>query len=1432
MALNFSTFTDWLQTRQITLSATEIKVFNLLLIQNFQHHLPTRTFTIILNNSRLVPFPVLNSLRTKISASDLQKIIWIYNQMSLQTEDTTSLRDYFDHFFQKYQLNQIAYQLHWKSQDTIILISDEYLAFELYRSELLIFLENWGIALKEIIITNKISNVNTSFLQKSPVQQVISQDKKELLSPPDLPSEKPSFDSLSEVSTSSISKSTLKNIIPTKVPLNKKNYGNAHFVVSGKVLTVDSNTFNNVVNLKVLIDQGKSAMILETFVKYEDVQILNPIRPNHWFKFECFRTFKDKKKLFFDSFTPQDAQFTRLDDAPEKRIELQTHTKMSALDGVTSAEAYLETAAKWGHSAIAFTDHENIHIFPELNNLIDKYPHQKIIFGCEFNTIETGLYVLNKPISTLLEDQKMVFIDLETTGLSLIYDEIIEFAAVTVRKGLKIDEESFLISAKKPISPEITELTGISKEEHAKRQIPLSEALPRIERILEGAVIVAHNSRFDMGFLHEVFRRHKKTPLQNAVIDTLHFAYITLKETKTYRLGRVARSLGIYYDRKRAHRALYDAQILSEIYPMLIQNAKIKTFTELHKLNQHINLKQKTHSKRINVLVKNNQGLQNLYFLVSKSHTDMLYRKPVLEKEFLNKSREGLLVGSAGSDGEIFETAYMNSDAELKAKMQFYDYIQIQPPEVYHHLTQRGVISSVNIKDILRRIIQTARELNLPVVATGDVYFLNPEDSFYRDIYIFNKQLKGKPHRLFDVKNRVSGSPPQYFRTTAEMLKAFAFLDDASLIQEIVITNPQKIAAQIEKIRCFSQELSMPHLTNAESDLKGLAEKSLQKKYGTNLNPKVKKRFEDELNQVIQQGYATIYLIAQRLTQFSFQNNYLIGSRGSVGSSFLAFCLEITEVNPLDPHYFCLSCGYFVWVDLSKYHSGFDLPLSNCSTCQKELKRDGHSIPFESFLGLDAKTVPDIDLNFSGEFQESAQKFVIAWLEKELGAHKIFRAGTISTVAGKTAYGYYRNYMEIKNLPEQEYAEVQKIIANIKGVKRTTGQHPGGLMILPKERNIFEFTPYNYPSNNKNETNFTTHFDYHALNNQLLKIDILGHDDPTALRMLEQMTGYDPKTIPLAEPGIIQTFSHQGAVALPEFGTEFVRGILQKVPVKTFADLISVSGLSHGTNVWESNAKNLLESHKDFGFQDVIACRDDIMNFLIKWNIDKVSAYNYMQHVKKGRGFNKEEINHLLQHGVKKWFIESCSKIRYLFPKAHATAYVIMSYRLAWYKVHFPAEFYATFFSIRCEVFDLLTITQGVAAIRAAESEIQRKIKINPREVSTKEKHLLGIYEVSREMWGRKVQIQSLHLEHSQDKHFVVREENGHKVIYPPFNAVDQLGAENATKIIEARQQKAFTSQEDFRTRTKINHALFDNLQKTGVFAKIPVSSQAQFNFE
>lgn len=1152
----------------------------------------------------------------------------------------------------------------------------------------------------------------------------------------------------------------------------------------------------------------------------------------------------------------------RTDVAPQKRAEFHIHTKMSVMDGVSSIDQFLQQAHQWDWPGLGITDHANVQAYPNAFKAVQKINQQrklqnktplKLVYGVEMNMLTHNWYYVKNPKNRKLNESRFVVFDLETTGLSPENDEVIEFGATLYDyKTGKIDKVDWLYKSHQPLKQFTKNLTKITDEMLANK--PFFEAdFKRVMEFIEGATLIAHNARFDLGFLQAYAQRLGYPELNNTVIDTLSIARALYPDLKSHRLGSVAKKVGIIYDEKIAHRGDYDAEILSGVFERMWNYAKQKynliydhDWNQINPLNQKKNPNWvRDHGFHTTVLAKNQQGLKELYRLISLSHTQNLLGSPKVFRDDLRLSRmnNNLLIGSGCVNGEIFEFARTKTKTDLIKRLSFYDYIEVQPLSVYQHLMQNHSLTEAELKAIIRKIINTAQSQNILVIASSDAHYVNPEEKIIRDIYINAKGLGGKRHPLFNYKNPNQDNPEQHLRTTEEMLNEFAWLGDQKLVETLVIKNPLRLLNEIEyEIAPIKQGTFEPKIENVDKLLRDKCQEIATQLYGNPLPSVVSQRLNRELEAIIKHGYGVVYWISHLLVKKSLDDGYLVGSRGSVGSSLVARLSEITEVNPLPPHYRCPECRYSSFEVPSNVRCGYDLELKDCPQCKHQLIGDGHDIPFETFLGYDGDKTPDIDLNFSSDYQAKAHAFV----KEMFGENNAFRAGTISTVAEKTAFGYVKAYFEERfSHHETRSVEIERLAKMVAGVKRTSGQHPGGIIILPKDYEIEDFTPINYPADDDQNSWKTTHFDFTSIHDNLLKMDILGHVDPTALKMLHQLTGIDPLTIPMNDHQVYSLFTSlevlnlkpeqlenetTGAIGLPEFGTNFVRNMLRDTKPRTFADLVQISGLSHGTDVWVGNAQPLIKSKKAT-ISTVIGCRDDIMVYLIKQGLPSKDAFTIMEAVRKGQGLKPQWIAQMTEHQVPQWYIEACERIKYMFPKAHATAYVLMAYRIAWYKIHYPTEYYATFFTTRPTTFDLSTIIQGATAIRSRLQELI--IKANQKQTSAKENESIITLEVALEMAERGIEVKNIDVNKSLAKTFMVEKEEktGKKVIYAPFNVIESLGEAAANSIVKSRSESEFKSIEDLKIRTQITQTQLKIFKELEITNSLGENIQPQLSF-
>ncbi len=1104
-------------------------------------------------------------------------------------------------------------------------------------------------------------------------------------------------------------------------------------------------------------------------------------------------------------------------NADEKRVELHLHTPMSQMDAVSSVSSLVAQAAKWGHKAIAITDHANLQSFPEAY-AAGKKNGIKILYGLEANLVHDGVPIAFEEQHTLLEDATFIVFDVETTGLSATYDKIIELAAVKMYQGNVIEKFERFVNPHHALSATTIELTGITDD--------MVQNAPEIEQVIQDffefigdSILVAHNASFDMGFLYEGYRRTGIDFFSHPVIDTLELARFLHPELKTHRLGSLAKRFNI--ELTQAHRAIFDCEATGYLLMHLLKEAEEKNIQYHDDFNKHVgqgDSYKRARPSHCTILAVNDEGLKNLFKLVSLSHISTFYRVPRITRSTLQKHRAGLIIGSGCDKGEVFEGLMQKPLEQVEEIAKFYDYLEIHPKEVYSHLLEMELVRDEwNLEDIIRKMVKLGKKLGLPVVATGNVHYLHENDAIFRKILI-NSQGGANP------LNR-AGLPKVHFRTTNEMLDALSFLG-AELAKEIVVTNTQKIADSIEEIKPIKDDLYTPKIEGADEEVRELTYAMAKRIYGDVLPEIVEARIEKELTSIIGHGFAVIYLISHKLVKKSLNDGYLVGSRGSVGSSLVATLTEITEVNPLPPHYICPNCQHAEFFQDGSVGSGFDLPNKNCEKCDTPYVKDGQDIPFETFLGFKGDKVPDIDLNFSGEYQPVAHNYT-----KELfGEDNVFRAGTIGTVAEKTAYGYVRGYMNDNNLTLRG-AEIDRLVQGSTGVKRTTGQHPGGIIVVPDYMDIFDFTPIQFPADAQDSEWKTTHFDFHSIHDNLLKLDILGHDDPTVIRMLQDLSGIDPKTIPTDDPEVMKIFSgteslgvteeqidcKTGTLGIPEFGTRFVRQMLEETKPSTFSELVQISGLSHGTDVWLGNAQELIQGGT-CQLSDVIGCRDDIMVYLIYQGLEPSLAFKIMESVRKGKGLSPEFESEMKAKGVANWYIESCKKIKYMFPKAHAAAYVLMAVRIAYFKVHFPILYYAAYFTVRASDFDLLAMVNGSHTMRAKLDEINAK----GLDAAPKEKSLATVLEIGLEMSERGIKLQKVDLYKSDSKEFKIE---GNTLI-PPFNAIPGLGTNVAIQIVKARLDGEFLSKEDLQQRGKVSKTIIEYMDTMGCLEGLPDANQ------
>lgn len=1233
--------------------------------------------------------------------------------------------------------------------------------------------------------------------------------------------------------------------------------------IAGKIFEIETRTLRTGKDIQTLwIADEDDAIIMKRFERGAITKdVLNEIHVG-----DCVVTYG---KVEFDSFL-RDLVFMpdviekvpevkRVDEAKEKRVELHVHTKLSEMDGVCNIEEYIATANSWGMDAISCNDHLVVQAFPKAQHKVDainkgRETPFKMIYGIEMNMVDPKLQIVRNIQDVELEKGTYCVFDLETTGLSSRFDHIIEFGGQIMKDRACVKSLQLFIKPPVALSAFTTELTGI-KEEHMQHAKSFADSIDEILEFIGDSILVAHNASFDYNFLNDELARIGRPPLSNPVIDTLDLARSMQAERKGYRLGQIARSYGIRYDEDVAHRADYDAEVLAQTYMNMLNDLKdIKNLQELQDMQTKASFR-KVRTKHVSILVKNMAGLKELFELVTLSHTEYLsystkstnniVAEPrIVRSEIEKRRRNGnLLIGSSCLNGEVFDMAQTRNEETLLEVMQFYDYIELQPLGNYKHLVERDSIGSMErLKEILQSIVDAANKLGKTIVATGDCHYVHPSQKMTRDIYISSQAIGGVRHPLYiynQERRRKFKAPEQHLLTTDEMLQEFAWMGEDKAY-EYVVKNTNLIADMIGEVRPVKDRLYPPDIEGSDQKLIDICYENAHKKYGPTLPEIVEERLKRELDSIIGHGFYVVYYISHLLVKKSLNDGYLVGSRGSVGSSFVATMSEITEVNPLAPHYVCPKCHYVKFFTDGSVADGFDLPDIQCPECGETIRGDGHDIPFETFLGFEGDKVPDIDLNFSGDYQPTAH----AYTKEVFGDDHVYRAGTIGTVATQTAFGYVKGYEEEMGIEgSMRNAQILNLAKGCEGVKRTTGQHPGGIIVIPLDLDVHDFTPVQYPANNPYADWKTTHFEFHDIHDNVLKFDILGHVDPTAMKMLERISGIDPVSIPMNDPATMSIFSSvealhidtskatdkTGAAGLPEFGTPFVRGILELTKPTTFDELLKISGLSHGTDVWLGNAKDLID--QDIcTLKSVIGCRDDIMVYLLHKGVAPKLSFTIMESVRKGKGLKDEWIPEMKAHGVEDWYIDSCLKIKYMFPKAHATAYVMMAIRIAWFKVHLPQYYYCMFFSIRCDAYDIEVMIKGEQAIRRKMDDIDMRLKDNnlKRDVTKKDKDTYNTLELALEMILRGYYFENIDLNRSDSNEFMVDPENDHRII-PPFTSIDGLGENVADTVVEARKKGPFISKEDLQRRTSLSGTLVKKLESMGVLEGMQDENQMSF---
>ena len=1206
-------------------------------------------------------------------------------------------------------------------------------------------------------------------------------------------------------------------------------------VIRGKILSVDTREIRNEKTIIIFsVTDFTDTIVLKIFARNDDVpELLKEISGGKFVRVKGVATIdKFDSELTIGSIVgiKKCADFTtvRMDTSVEKRIELHCHTKMSDMDGVSDVKDIVKRAMKWGHKAIAITDHGDVQAFPDANHTVPSDSDFKVIYGVEAYLVDDLKGMVTDSQNQDLDADYVVF-DLETTGFSPETNRIIEIGAVKVQNGKIVDKFSTFVNPQVPIPFRIEQLTSINDSMVIDAPV-IADILPEFMKFCEGCVMVAHNADFDMSFIKKNCQR-LDIPCKPTIVDTVALARVLLPNLNRFKLDTVAKALGVSLENH--HRAVDDAGCTAEIFVKFIEMLRERGMSTLDEVNamgtSSVQNVQKMPTYHAIILATCDQGRTNLYKLISLAHIKYYHRRPRIPKSEFIRYRDGLLIGSACEAGELYR-AILNGrpEEEISRLVNFYDYLEIQPLGNNAFLVRdedSPVASNDDLIEINKKIVRLGEQFHKPVVATCDVHFLDPEDEIYRRIIMAGQGFKDADEQA-----------PLFLRTTEEMLKEFAYLGSEKA-EEVVITNTNRIADMCEKISPVRPDKCPPVIENSDQMLRDICYNKAHKMYGDPLPEIVQERLDRELNSIISNGYAVMYIIAQKLVWKSNEDGYLVGSRGSVGSSFVATMSGITEVNPLHAHYLCKHCQYSDFdSDLVKSfsgRSGCDMPDKLCPRCGKPLSKEGFDIPFETFLGFKGNKEPDIDLNFSGEYQSKAHKYT----EVIFGEGQTFKAGTIGTLADKTAFGYVKNYYEERGVHKRN-CEIDRIVLGCVGVRRTTGQHPGGIVVLPMGEQIYTFTPVQHPANDMTVDITTTHFDYHSIDHNLLKLDILGHDDPTMIRMLQDLTGVDPTQIPLDDKAVMSLFQDTsalgitpddlvncqlGALGIPEFGTDFAMGMLIDTQPKEFSDLVRIAGLSHGTDVWLGNAQTLIQEKKAT-ISTAICTRDDIMIYLISMGLDSEESFKIMENVRKGIVAKgkcdkwPEWKQDMIDHNVPDWYIWSCEKIKYMFPKAHAAAYVMMAWRIAYCKVFYPLAYYAAYFSIRATAFSYELMCQGKEKLEGYMHEYEKR----KDELSKKEQDTYKDMRLVQEMYARGFEFLPLDIYKSEPHHFQIVDGK----LLPALNTIDGLGDNAAVAIAEAAKNGIFLSKDDFRERTKVSKTTIELMSDLGLFGDMPESNQ------
>ena len=1226
-----------------------------------------------------------------------------------------------------------------------------------------------------------------------------------------------------------------------ELPLSKKIKNLAYeskISVEGKVFNIEEREINDTKTLyTILITDFKDSITCKKWSKKGeklDFGIDDFIRIDGKYQYDDF----SKEDIIYCQKIKKINDFTKVreDNEEVKRIELHAHTNMSEMSGVVNSKKLASQIKKFGHKAVAITDFGVVHAYPYIYNASNN--EFKTIFGIEAYVVDDSQDMITNPKKEKIKEAEYVIFDIETTGLDPFEDKIIEIGAVKIKNGKKVGKFSELINPEIKIPAEISNITNIT-DDMVKNSRTIDKVLPEFIEFCKDSIVVAHNARFDVGFIKQKAKNYN-LEFDNSVMDTLFMAQTLLTDLKRFGLSNLVNYFNIPLEEH--HRAYEDAKATGEVFIRLVRKILDMEIEYLDEMNEKLNTNIKTsQTQNTMILVKNQAGLKTLYELVSRSHLEFFgNRKPRIPKSLLEEKRENFLLASSANasylnSGEL--TRLFNRGAEkeeIEERAKFYDYIEIFPVENYNELINKKELDKEKVIEMNKYFYELGKKLNKIVVATGNSHYLEKEEYINRNVLLLGSGNERKVKCEDGESHYKFCDSGLYFKTTKEMLEDFNYFSD-EIAREIVIDNTNKINDMIEEIKPIPDGFYPPQIAGDKEEVEKLTNERLKELYGENPPQILKDRVKRELDSIIGNNYAVLYLTAQKLVKKSDDAGYLVGSRGSVGSSIVAFLMGITEVNGMTPHYRCPKCKFSEFV--GREGSGVDLPDKDCPNCGTQLDKDGHSIPFEVFMGFNGDKVPDIDLNFSGEYQGEIHKYT----EELFGSDNVFRAGTISTLAEKNAFGYTKKYFEETEETTEiskRKAEITRIAKGCEGARKTTGQHAGGMIVLPDGKSIYDFCPVQKPANDMKSESVITHFDYHVMDKQLVKLDILGHDDPTTLKNLNELTGVDIKKIPLSDKKVLSLFkspealgvtseeidSPTGTSGIPEFGTSFVKQMLVDTKPETFDELVRISGLSHGTDVWLNNAQDYIKNGTAT-LKEIISVRDDIMNKLIEDGMDKLVAFKIMEFVRKGMPTKshekwKEFKEEMEKANIDKWYIDSCEKIKYMFPKGHAVAYVIMALRIAYFKVYYPIEFYTAFLNRKVDDFKMSNMFKTIDELKFSKMELEQKNNLN-----VKQKQELFLYEILIEMYYRGIELEKADIYNSDPFKFIIENHNGTKKIKMPLIAVDGLGEKVAKRISEERNIE-FYSIQDLKTRTKINKTIVDLLKEYDCLPSLPETNQ------